>query len=66
VTASSSAGTPTLTPSPFVIGCDAGTGGTTVQFSFTAAGQAGGGGITIQVTAPNGTVTLLSIPVTVT
>jgi len=66
VTASTGAGTATLTPSPFIIVCDAARGGANIQVSFTAAGQAGGGSMTIQVTAPNGTVSLLSIPVTVT
>src|SRR5581483_7478541 len=56
VSADSGAGTVTQTPSPFIIGCDAGRGGAQVTFSLAASSTAGGGGtITIQVTAPNGT-----------
>ena len=66
VSASTSAGTVTQTPSPFVVGCDGGTTGATVGFGLAAASTAGSGSITIQVTSPNGTVTVATIPVTVT
>jgi hypothetical protein len=64
--ADTSVGTTTQTPSPFVIGCNAGLGGQSVGFSVTAASAAGSGNITIQVTSPSGTDTIVTIPVTVT
>lgn len=65
VSATTGAGTPTQTPSPYTVGCDAGTTGADVGFSFVAANAAGSGTITILVTSPGGTITTGTIPVTV-
>ena len=65
VSASSSAGTVTQTPSPYTMGCSTALGGIDTVFSFTAASAAGSGTITVQVTSPSGTDSVYIIPVTV-
>jgi hypothetical protein len=58
-------GTFTQTPSIFVVGCAADTGGQDVQASFSAT-TIGSGIITVKVVAPNGTTTLFTITLNVT
>jgi hypothetical protein len=65
MSADSTVGTATQTPSPFVIGCDTGASGVNVSVSIAAATSTGSGNITIQVLAPNGTNSVFTIPVTV-
>lgn len=71
VSSDSAIGTISQTPNPFVVGCDAGTGGATIGFSLGAVATLPtgsttvSGNITIQVTSPNGTNTVVTIPVTV-
>jgi hypothetical protein len=66
VAVSASAGTVTQTPSPFTIGCSTAIGGIDTGFAYTAGATPGSAVITIQVTSPNGTDTVYSIPVTTT
>ncbi|MBS0417488.1 MAG: hypothetical protein JSR66_07225 [Proteobacteria bacterium] len=66
VSAPSTVGTVTQTPNPYAVGCDAGTTGATVPFSFTAATAAGSGNLTILVTSPGQIATVLTVPVTIT
>jgi len=66
VTATTSAGTVTQTPSTYVMGCSTTIGGIDTSFAFTASTTPGSGIITIQVTSPSGTDTVYNIPVTIT
>jgi len=66
VSATTSAGTVTQTPSTFTMGCSTAIGGVDTSFAFSAATTAGSGIITIQVTSPSGTDSVYNIPVTVT
>jgi hypothetical protein len=66
VAVSASTGTVTQTPSPFTVGCSNAIGGIDTGFAYTAGSTPGSGVITIQVTSPEGTDTVYSIPVTIT
>jgi hypothetical protein len=67
VTVTNSAiGAATVTPSPFVLGCDSDIGGAQIPVQFVATSTAGSGAITITVTSPSGSTSTLSIPLTVT
>jgi len=60
-------GTVTQTPTPFVVGCNADLGGQDYQVSFAAsATNKGSGNLTVQVTSPDGTLTLFTVALTVT